>query len=110
MSKRDALQTAINQASLTMMVGEDVYKALKTSATHPDLAKVIMNMHHSLREQEREIKELRTSILQIAAVASRGADVTAAIMTGVDALATRLGLNPQDLFAPEKPDDSTSSE
>lgn len=109
MTKRDALQTAINQASLTLMVGEDVYKALKSAQVHPDLAKVIMNMHHSLRDQEREIKELRSSMLQIATVAARGADVTAAIMTGVDALATRLGYNPQDLFAPEKPDDSPAS-
>lgn len=109
MTKRDALQTAINQASLTLMVGEDVFKALKNAQVHPDLAKVIMNMHHSLRDQEREIKELRTSLVQVASLADRGASVTAAIMIGVDALANRLGYNPQDLFAPEKPDDSTPS-
>lgn len=109
MSKRDALQTAINQSSLTQMVGEDVYKALKNAQVHPDLARVIMNQHHSLREQEREIQQLRQNMLQIAAMAAKGADVTAAIMTGVDALATRLGYSPQDLFAPEKPDDTAPS-
>ena len=109
MSKTTAIQTAINQASLTLDVGEDVFKALKASETHPALAKLIMNMHHSLRQQEREIFDLRSSMLQIAAVAARGADMTAAIMTGVDQLATRLGYDPSSLFAPE-PADATTTE
>lgn len=108
MLKRDAIQTAINQASLTMNVAEDVAKALKAAEIHPLLAQVIMKMHHTQIEQDREIRELRTSMLQIATVAARGADVTAAIMTGVDALATRLGYDPKSLFAPE-PDDGTAA-
>lgn len=110
MSKRDAIQTAINQSSLTLNVAEDVAKALKAAELHPAFAQVFMRMHHTQVEQDREIKELRTSMLQIASVAARGADVTAAIMTGVDALATRLGYDPKALFAPEPENGTVSSE
>jgi len=91
-------------------VAEDVAKALKAAELHPLFAQVFMRMHHTQIEQDREIKELRTSMLNIAAVAARGADVTAAIMIGVDALATRLGYDPKSLFAPEPENGSVSSE
>lgn len=101
MSKADAIQTAINQTSLTLNVAEDVAKALKAAELHPVFAQVFMRMHHTQIEQDKEIKALRSSMLQLATVIAKGADVSAAALVAMDALAQRLGIDAQSLFGPE---------
>lgn len=108
MSKRDAIQTAINQASLTLNVSEDVAKALKQAELHPAFAQVIMRIHHTQMEMDREIRQMRTDLLSIAQTMSRSADISAAALMGMDAIANRLGVTPAQLFTPEQSDETTA--
>lgn len=74
MSKRDAIQTAINRASLMHNVSEDVAKALHTAQIHPDLAKVIMTMHHQQKQLDDDLQSLRQTMLAIAHTLNAAAD------------------------------------
>jgi ethanolamine utilization microcompartment shell protein EutL len=100
MSKKDAIQTAINRASLMQNVDNDVAKALQLAEIHPKLAEIIMTMHHQAKAQDDEIKELRKNMLQLAQTLERSVDSTAAVMEIAAELRGRLGkdqVNPEPM-------------
>lgn len=102
MSKRDAIQTAINQASLRMNVAEDIAKACKAAEIHPLLAQVLMNMHTTQVQQEEDIKQLRTLLFELGQVSATGADLTASTYTALHKMMERLNMNAEEFFKPEE--------
>lgn len=105
MSKADAIQTAINRASLTMNVSEDVAKAVKVAEIHPSLATVLMRMHEAQMQAERDLREIRSQLLELARVLSTSADVTATTHVAIAAIADKLNIPMNNLFSAEEPDD-----
>lgn len=101
MSKADEIQQAINRASLTMNVGEDVAKACKAAEVHPLLATVLMRIHTAQVELDKEVRDLRTSMLKLAQTVAMGADVTAATQFAISQLGARVGVELQSLFTPD---------
>lgn len=101
MSKTDAIQTAINRASLMHLVSEDVARALTRSEIHPDLAKVIMTMHHQQTQMDKEIRDLRGTMLTIAHTLAASADHSAVVMMAMEKLAARNGTDLSSLFQPD---------
>lgn len=106
MSKRDEIQTAINQASLSMNVSEDVAKALKLAGLHPAFATVIMRMHEAQMQAERDMRDMRNNMLKLAQVVGRGADVSVATQAAIEQMAKRMGIEAASLFQPESEEDT----
>lgn len=94
MSKRDAIQTAINRASLMQTLDNEVAKALLAAEAHPKIAEVIMNLHHGLKAMDDEIKELRKNMLSLAQTVERSVDSTVQVMEIAAQLRSRLGDDP----------------
>lgn len=103
-SKIDAIQQAINRASLTMNLSEDMAKALLAAGVHPQLATVLMRMHHGQEQMAKEIAELRTSMLKIAQALDMGANINVATHAAINALCSRLNISAEILFGPEEAD------
>lgn len=99
MSKQDAIQTAINRASLMMNVEADVARALKQSETHPALATVLMRMHHAQHQLDQENQQLRKSLLEQAQLLSRLVDSTVDTQAALTNLVEATGIEPQNVFA-----------
>lgn len=100
MSKKDAIQTAINRASLMQNVDNEVARALQIAEIHPKLAEIIMTMHHQAKAQDDEIKELRKNMLQLAQTLEKSIDSTATVMEIAAELRGRLGkdqVNPEPM-------------
>lgn len=102
MSKRDEIQTAINQASLMMNVDADVSRALKKAEIHPDLAKIIMRMHHTQVELDRRVKEVAAGQLEMARVISKLVDNSAINSMAIERIGQATGKTPEQLFGPEE--------
>lgn len=100
MAKSDAIQTAINRASLMHNVSEDVVKALKSSETHPDLAKIIMTMHHQQQQLDKDLSSLRSSLLTIAHTLNAAADSAVFNTQALELLGKRMGIDIPSLFTP----------
>jgi len=101
MKKADLIQQAINRASLTTNVAEDVAKALKQAELHPALAVVIMRIHDAQMQMEKEIRELRSNMLMLAQVVEKGTTVTVATHEAISRLGARSGVDMATLFGPE---------
>ena len=101
MNGAEAIQRAINQASLTMNVAEDMAKALLHAGVHPELATVLMRMHHSVEQIAKELTEHRTNMLKIAQTLAMGADVGVATHHALNALCARLNISSEELFGPQ---------
>ena len=100
MSKKDAIQSAINRASLMQNVDNEVARALQIAEIHPKLAEIIMTMHHQAKAQDDEIKELRKNMLQLAQTLEKSIDSTATVMEIAAELRGRLGkdqVNPEPM-------------
>ena len=91
MSKRTDIQTAINRASLMQTIDNEVAKALMVAEMHPKVVEVIMNMHHTQKAMDDEIKSLRKNMLALAQTLERSVESTAAVMEIAAGLRARLG-------------------
>lgn len=91
MSKRTDIQTAINRASLMQTIDNEVAKALMVAEMHPKVVEVIMNMHHTQKAMDDEIKALRKNMLALAQTLERSVESTAAVMEIAAGLRARLG-------------------
>jgi hypothetical protein len=97
----DPLQTAINQLSLVMNVAEDIAKACKKAEIHPDLARVLMKMHTTQMEMEKELNETRKTMMLMAQTLNTSAGIQASTMFAIEAFAKRQGITPEELFKPD---------
>ncbi len=91
MTKTDDIQTAIKRASLMQTIDNDVAKALMVAETHPKVAEVIMNLHHSLRAMDEEIKTLRRNMMTLAQTVNNSVDANIVTMEIIADLRNRLG-------------------
>ena len=102
MSKRDAIQQAINRASLRLLQSEDVAKACMAAEAHPKLTEVLMTMHHQIAQIDKDLSGLRANMLQLAQVIDRGASVTAFTHVLLEKMAARLNIDPSSLIEAEE--------
>ena len=101
MSKRDAIQNAINVSSLMMNVEADVAKALQKSETHPELAKIIMRLHHAQHELDKRVKDLQKENIQAAQIINMMATQFGHIELQITNLAQETGSNLGVVFGTE---------
>lgn len=110
MSGSDAIQTAINQASLMINVDTDVAKALKQAETHPALATVLMRMHHTQKQLSDDLRETRKSMMEIAKVVERLADTSTNAFAAIEIIGKATGKTPQELFGPMAAEDDDATD
>lgn len=105
MSKADEIRNRINQLTLVMNVEADVQRACVQAEIHPALAEVLMKMHASQIDMEKEIRTLRQTMVSIAQVIDMTSDNAVNVRNALVNLANNTGMSLGDLFAPAKEDD-----
>lgn len=101
MSGSQQLQDIINQQSLMQNTSEDIMKACKKAEIHPELAKVLMQLHTTQYDLDKELKAQRKVQMAMAKVIDQLANNSIATKMIMDNLAERTGLDITTLFAPE---------
>lgn len=101
MSKADAISQAINRASLRNIQAEDVAKACMAAEVHPKITEVLMTLHHQNVQIDKELSEIRKSMLELAKVVATGADVAAISHQMMAMIAEKVGLDPSSLITAE---------
>ncbi len=99
---KQQLQTAINQESLMINVAEDIANACKKAEIHPDLVRVLIRMHSTQHDLDKELKAQRKANLEMANVIDMIANSAVASKIIHEALADKTGLDIGSLFQPEE--------
>jgi hypothetical protein len=86
MSKRDEIQTVINQASLMMNTHEDIVRAVKIAEVHPTLAEVLIRLHATQEDMDRRMRATDRALVQVAQYIEQNANITESVLQNLQEL------------------------
>jgi len=98
MTKADALSQVINRASLLMPSQEDWHKAIRAAEVHPALAEMLMRMHHTLTQLDKDVATMRNTMLTIVRVVDTAAGAVQYNQLSVSAIMEKMGVTMDDLM------------